>query len=70
MRMDPIRSASTWIRVDAAKAFEGVCLPFGGVKGSVLGTLMDLMSGVLTGVRGVLDRPGLTVGIEGLLGLE
>ncbi|MET3923921.1 Ldh family oxidoreductase [Devosia sp. 2618] len=34
---------------DAAKAFEGVCLPFGGVKGSVLGTLMDLMSGVLTG---------------------
>ena len=34
---------------DASKAFEGVCLPFGGVKGSVLGTLMDLMSGVLTG---------------------
>lgn len=34
---------------DAAKAFEGVCLPFGGVKGSVLATLMDLMSGVLTG---------------------
>lgn len=34
---------------DAARAFEGVCLPFGGVKGSVLGTLMDLMSGVLTG---------------------
>lgn len=31
---------------DAAKAFEGVCLPFGGVKGSVLATLMDLMSGV------------------------
>ena len=36
---------------DAAKAFEGVCLPFGGVKGSVLGMLMDLMSGVLTGVN-------------------
>ena len=36
---------------DAAKAFEGVCLPFGGVKGSVLGTLMDLMSGVLTGAN-------------------
>lgn len=34
---------------DAAKAFEGVCLPFGGVKGSVLATLMDLLSGVLTG---------------------
>lgn len=36
---------------DAAKAFEGVCLPFGGVKGSVLGTLMDLLSGVLTGAN-------------------
>ncbi|WP_104667787.1 Ldh family oxidoreductase [Ensifer adhaerens] len=36
---------------DAAKAFEGVCLPFGGVKGSVLATLMDLMSGVLTGAN-------------------
>lgn len=36
---------------DASKAFEGVCLPFGGVKGSVLGTLMDLLSGVLTGAN-------------------
>lgn len=36
---------------DAAKAFEGVCLPFGGVKGSVLATLMDLMSGVFTGAN-------------------
>ncbi len=36
---------------DAAKAFEGVCLPFGGVKGSVLGMLMDLLSGVLTGAN-------------------
>ncbi len=36
---------------DAAKAFEGVCLPFGGVKGSVLAALMDLMSGVLTGAN-------------------
>ncbi|HEV7322927.1 MAG TPA: Ldh family oxidoreductase [Ensifer sp.] len=36
---------------DAAKAFEGVCLPFGGVKGSVLATLMDLMSGALTGAN-------------------
>lgn len=36
---------------DAAKAFAGVCLPFGGLKGSVLGTLMDLMSGVLTGAN-------------------
>lgn len=36
---------------DAAKAFAGVCLPFGGVKGSVLATLMDLMSGVFTGAN-------------------
>ncbi len=36
---------------DAAKAFEGGCLPFGGVKGSVLGMLMDLLSGVLTGAN-------------------
>lgn len=36
---------------DATKAFEGVCLPFGGVKGSVLGTLMDLMAGLLTGAN-------------------
>lgn len=36
---------------DAAKAFEGVCLPFGGVKGSVLGTMMDLMAGAMTGAN-------------------
>jgi LDH2 family malate/lactate/ureidoglycolate dehydrogenase len=36
---------------DAAKAFEGVCLPFGGVKGSVLATMMDLMAGLLTGAN-------------------
>ncbi|TWC77299.1 LDH2 family malate/lactate/ureidoglycolate dehydrogenase [Rhizobium sp. SJZ105] len=36
---------------DAQKAFEGVCLPFGGVKGSVLATLMDIMAGVLTGAN-------------------
>lgn len=36
---------------DAAKAFAGVCLPFGGVKGSVLATLMDLMAGVFTGAN-------------------
>jgi LDH2 family malate/lactate/ureidoglycolate dehydrogenase len=36
---------------DAAKAFEGVCLPFGGVKGSVLGTMMDLMAGLMTGAN-------------------
>ncbi|TRW99138.1 Ldh family oxidoreductase [Paracoccus sp. M683] len=36
---------------DAAKAFEGVCLPFGGVKGSVLGTMMDLLAGAFTGAN-------------------
>jgi L-2-hydroxycarboxylate dehydrogenase (NAD+) len=34
---------------DASKAFEGVCLPFGGVKGAALSMLMDLLGGVLTG---------------------
>jgi LDH2 family malate/lactate/ureidoglycolate dehydrogenase len=36
---------------DAQKAFEGVCLPFGGVKGAALAMLMDLMAGVLTGAN-------------------
>ncbi|TKW63737.1 MAG: Ldh family oxidoreductase [Paracoccus denitrificans] len=36
---------------DAQAAFEGVCLPFGGIKGSVLGTMMDLMAGALTGAN-------------------
>ncbi|MEP7456616.1 Ldh family oxidoreductase [Phyllobacterium sp. SB3] len=36
---------------DAKKAFEGVCLPFGGVKGSALSMLMDLLAGVLTGAN-------------------
>ena len=35
---------------DARAAFEGgVCLPFGGVKGSSLALLMDVLCGVLTG---------------------
>jgi LDH2 family malate/lactate/ureidoglycolate dehydrogenase len=34
---------------DANKAFEGVCLPFGGVKGAALAMLMELLAGVLTG---------------------
>lgn len=34
---------------DAAKAFEGVCLPFGGHKGAALAMLMDLLCGVFTG---------------------
>jgi L-2-hydroxycarboxylate dehydrogenase (NAD+) len=56
MRGDPIAEglaldAEGVPTTDAAKAFEGVCLPFGGIKGSVLGTMMDLMSGVLTGAN-------------------
>ncbi|MGH9359381.1 MAG: Ldh family oxidoreductase [Terriglobia bacterium] len=34
---------------DAKKAFEGVLLPFGGVKGAALAMLMDLLAGVFTG---------------------
>jgi L-2-hydroxycarboxylate dehydrogenase (NAD+) len=36
---------------DAAKAFEGVCLPFGGAKGAAFAMLMDLLAGVLTGAN-------------------
>jgi 4-hydroxy-tetrahydrodipicolinate reductase len=31
---------------------------------------VSFMAGVLTAVRAIGSRPGLTVGIEGLLGLE
>jgi LDH2 family malate/lactate/ureidoglycolate dehydrogenase len=34
---------------DAVKAFEGICLPFGGVKGSALAMLMDMLCGMYTG---------------------
>lgn len=34
---------------DARKAFEGICLPFGGVKGSALAMLMDMLAGMYTG---------------------
>ncbi len=34
---------------DAAAAFAGVCLPFGGAKGAGLAMLMDILCGVLTG---------------------
>ncbi|MBL6928200.1 MAG: Ldh family oxidoreductase [Rhodospirillales bacterium] len=34
---------------DAMKAFEGICLPFGGHKGAALSMLMDVLSGVFTG---------------------
>jgi LDH2 family malate/lactate/ureidoglycolate dehydrogenase len=36
---------------DARKAFEGVCLPFGGVKGAALSMLMDLLAGLYTGAN-------------------
>jgi LDH2 family malate/lactate/ureidoglycolate dehydrogenase len=36
---------------NADDAFKGVCLPFGGVKGSALAMLMDIMAGVLTGAN-------------------
>jgi len=36
---------------DAKKAFEGVCLPFGGVKGAALSMLMDLLAGLYTGAN-------------------
>ncbi len=34
---------------DAKKAFEGVCLPFGGAKGAALAMLMDMTAGMYTG---------------------
>ncbi len=34
---------------DAKKAFEGVCLPFGGVKGSALAMMMEIFAGVFSG---------------------
>lgn len=34
---------------DAKKAFEGVCLPMGGPKGSALSMMMDVLAGVFTG---------------------
>lgn len=36
---------------DARKAFEGVCLPFGGPKGAALSMLMEVMAGVFTGAN-------------------
>ncbi len=36
---------------DAARAFAGVSLPFGGHKGAALAMLMDLLCGVLTGAN-------------------
>lgn len=36
---------------DAKKAFEGVCLPFGGAKGAALAMLMDMLAGMYTGAQ-------------------
>ncbi len=36
---------------DAHQAFEGVCLPFGGVKGAALSMLMEILAGVITGAN-------------------
>ena len=36
---------------DASAAMQGVLLPFGGVKGSAIGLLTDILSGILSGAR-------------------
>lgn len=36
---------------DPEEAFKGVCLPFGGVKGSSLAMLMDIIAGLYTGAN-------------------
>ena len=50
---------------DGQKAFEGVVLPFGGLKGAALAMLMDVLSGVLTGAAfgGEVRNP--FTGLEG-----
>jgi L-2-hydroxycarboxylate dehydrogenase (NAD+) len=50
---------------DGKEAFEGVVLPFGGVKGAGLSMLMDILSGVLTGAAfgGEVRNP--FTGLEG-----
>lgn len=50
---------------DGQKAFDGVVLPFGGVKGAALSMLMDVLSGVLTGAAfgGQVRNP--FTGLEG-----
>ncbi|WP_108660970.1 Ldh family oxidoreductase [Acuticoccus kandeliae] len=64
MRGDPIPEglaldAEGRPTTDAQKAFEGVILPFGGMKGSILSMLMDLMAGALTGANYGGDVKGL-----------
>jgi LDH2 family malate/lactate/ureidoglycolate dehydrogenase len=36
---------------NAAEAFAGVCLPFGGAKGAAIAMLMDMLSGMYTGSK-------------------
>ncbi|MPN29449.1 putative oxidoreductase YjmC [bioreactor metagenome] len=36
---------------NAADAFAGICLPFGGAKGAALAMLMDMLSGMFTGSK-------------------
>ena len=51
--------------IDGKEAFEGVVLPFGGVKGAALSMLMEVLSGVLTGAAfgGKVRNP--FTGLEG-----
>jgi len=53
---------------DGQAAFEGVVLPFGGVKGSALSMLMEVLSGVLTGAAfgGEVRNP--FTGLDGFQG--
>jgi L-2-hydroxycarboxylate dehydrogenase (NAD+) len=50
---------------DGKEAFEGVVLPFGGVKGAALSMLMDVLSGVLTGAAFGAEVRNPFTGLEG-----
>jgi LDH2 family malate/lactate/ureidoglycolate dehydrogenase len=50
---------------DGAAAFEGVVLPMGGVKGSGLSMLMEVLSGVLTGAAFGGDVRNPFTGLDG-----
>jgi LDH2 family malate/lactate/ureidoglycolate dehydrogenase len=50
---------------DGHQAFEGVVLPFGGVKGAGLSMLMDVLSGVLTGAAFGGEARNPFTGLEG-----
>lgn len=53
---------------DGQAAFEGVVLPFGGVKGSALSMLMEVLSGVLTGAAFGGDVRNPFTGLDGFQG--